>query len=204
MKFFARALSCVAPFAFVASALAQAGWVRAWGDAAAGLPPQDLGQCVSVAGGGDFAAVIRWGDQPMSGGACNDGDFCTTGETCKTGVCQGGKPTLCNDNNPCTADTCDAKAGQCAAKPLTDGTTCSDGNDCTQGDACKAGQCAGGAEVKCDDLEPCTADSCNPVSGKCQFLAIAGCGSRISLITPSSMVKRSATQKPGFDMSAFR
>ena len=41
--------------------------------------------------------------------ACQDGDPCTVGETCVTGVCSNGKPA-CDDGDPCTADGCDPSA----------------------------------------------------------------------------------------------
>ncbi len=59
------------------------------------------------------------------GGACDDGNACTTFDTCSAGVCVGG-PSICN---PCT--TQDA------------GTTCDDGNPLTHGDFCMQQACAG-------------------------------------------------------------
>ena len=42
-----------------------------------------------------------------SGSACSDGNACTTGDTCDgAGTCDPGAPVVCNDNDPCTQDTC--------------------------------------------------------------------------------------------------
>ena len=41
-----------------------------------------------------------------NGTACDDGDACTTNDACSGGNCVGGPPLNCDDNNPCTTDTC--------------------------------------------------------------------------------------------------
>jgi hypothetical protein len=68
---------------------------------------------------------------------------------------------VCNDNNPCTNDSCNPPNG-CLHAPNT--ANCNDNNACTTGDKCTNGQCAGTALV-CNDNNPCTNDSCNPNSG---------------------------------------
>jgi hypothetical protein len=69
----------------------------------------------------------------------------------------------CNDNNPCTNDSC--QAGKCAYANASSGTNCSDNNPCTDNDKCNgSGQCVG-TPKNVDDGNPCTADSCNPVNG---------------------------------------
>jgi hypothetical protein len=72
---------------------------------------------------------------------------------------------LCDDNNECTADTCDGADG-CTHDPLSEGE-CKDGDSCTVGDHCEAGICAG-SPVVCDDSNPCTDDSCDGLGG-CSF-----------------------------------
>jgi hypothetical protein len=50
--------------------------------------------------------------QPFFDGAfCDDGNLCTTGESCRSGVCGGATTLDCNDFNPCTIDACDARDG---------------------------------------------------------------------------------------------
>ncbi|MCO4764123.1 MAG: hypothetical protein KC502_21610, partial [Myxococcales bacterium] len=73
--------------------------------------------------------------QMPSGAKCEDGNLCTTGDTCQLKLCKAGMPTVCNDKNACTVDTCDPKAG-CQHKAALDGTKCGDGE-------CKAGKCGG-------------------------------------------------------------
>ena len=91
-------------------------------------------------------------------GSCEDGDACTTGDTCSGNACKSGGPLNCDDKNDCTADSCDAKLGcqhaAVANKP------CSDGDSCTSGDACANGVCKGAVSATCDDGNPCTKDVC--------------------------------------------
>lgn len=68
------------------------------------------------------------------------------------------KPELCDDNNPCTRDTCDPVMG-CIHEPLSD-SDCDDGDECTIGDKCTDGTCVPGTRLFCDDENPCTDDSC--------------------------------------------
>ena len=127
--------------------------------------------------------------------ACDDGDACTTGESCVQGLCWGGAALLCEDGDPCTADACDPLQG-CVFAPsccLSDeacddqdprtadwcdlGTeTCVyDPIDCDDGDGCTVdvlladGSCVHEA---CDDGDPCTDDHCFPLiaEGVCYFL----------------------------------
>ena len=79
---------------------------------------------------------------------------------------------LCNDGNPCTTDSCSNKA--CSFTPLVQGAACSDGSACTTGDACSAGGKCVGAGTTCSDGNVCTVDSCNPVTGNCQYLPADG------------------------------
>ena len=57
-------------------------------------------------------------------------------------------PSICDDSNACTADTCDAQA-ICQSAPAADGAACSDGNMCTGGDRCVAGACTPGTTNTC-------------------------------------------------------
>ena len=91
-----------------------------------------------------------------------DGTVCTVGDGCGGGKCLPGAATACDDANPCTDDSCDAKVGCVFAnhqKP------CNDGNACTLGEACGAGKCGNGLPLVCDDKEACTADSCDKAKG---------------------------------------
>jgi cysteine-rich repeat protein len=95
---------------------------------------------------------------------CNDGNACTSEDQCAQGQCLGSKAVNCDDNNPCTADSCSPLIGcehTIAAAP------CDDGNPCTINDSCVNGECVAGELVNCDDSNPCTDDSCD--NGLCKF-----------------------------------
>jgi len=95
---------------------------------------------------------------------CDDGEACTSGDQCSFGTCVGSN-AACDDGDPCTIDTCDA-LGDCDYDQAPFGTPCDDGNVCTATDICFfGGDCAGLAPLNCNDDEPCTADSCDPVAG---------------------------------------
>lgn len=105
------------------------------------------------------------------GGSCDDGLYCTTGETCQSGNCTGGRDLDCEDSDPCTIDACDEANDRCdhqlvpnpGAEGVWVGGTCSDGvdNDCDRlvDDAdpdCLECQNDG----DCDDSNPCTVNTC--------------------------------------------
>lgn len=51
-------------------------------------------------------------------GACEDGNPCTTGESCAGGSCTGGSDVVCDDGDLCTSETCDPNLG-CVAEGIT-------------------------------------------------------------------------------------
>lgn len=130
--------------------------------------------------------VPNWSDTCSDGNPCTAGDFCfelecvnglnnpcDDGSACTTDSCDKatGKCTNavvnCSDGNACTTDGCDKGNGKCQFLPAAG--SCSDGNACTAGDTCVASVCKAGAAKVCDDLNPCTSDSCSPASGQCEF-----------------------------------
>lgn len=102
-------------------------------------------------------------------GSCDDGLACTGSDGCSDGECVG-QPVSCDDGNACTDNSCAEPTG-CVVVAL-DGP-CSDDNACTVGDVCAGGSCAPGPTASCDDSNPCTSDSCDPVAG-CVAQAAAG------------------------------
>jgi hypothetical protein len=64
----------------------------------------------------------------------------------------------------CTSIFCDAASGTCYDGPLPDGTSCQPQDACKIDGACTAGLCDGSA-IDCDDDDPCTEDTCDPVTG---------------------------------------
>ncbi len=121
---------------------------------------------------------------------CDDFDACTSNDACANGACVGQGPPSCDDDNPCTVDSCDEATGDCLhagacndgifctddiCTPGASGVTCehipntnqcNDGDPCTPVDACSNGACAGsGAAPSCDDRDDCTEDMCVPMEG---------------------------------------
>ena len=85
---------------------------------------------------------------PQDLGECLDGDSCTIGDHCEEGICVG-TPIDCDDDNPCTDDSCDGLGG-CAFE--VNNAVCDDGDPCTVADQCSASVCAGTA-VSCECQE---------------------------------------------------
>ncbi len=102
------------------------------------------------------------------GTPCSDNSQCTAVDVCNGDQCAG-VLISCDDGNPCTDDSCDAKAG---CSHLANTAPCTDSNACTSGDVCKASLCVG-APVNCADGNVCTLDACDPGLG-CIFPAVAG------------------------------
>jgi len=101
----------------------------------------------------------------IDGTACTDNNACTGGDRCLGGNCTPRGPVDCDDENPCSQDSCDTVTG-CEHAPLGDNTACDDGNPCTSDDKCLAGRCKG-VGLNCDDGEICTTDSCDTQSQQC-------------------------------------
>ncbi|MDX2166159.1 MAG: hypothetical protein SF182_03825 [Deltaproteobacteria bacterium] len=115
-------------------------------------------------------------------GACNDGNLCTTGDSCSGGNCVG-TPLNCSDGNPCTNDVC--TLGVCSNPNNT--LPCSDGTACTNGDVCSGGSCVPGPTLDCDDHNACTIDSCNPSNGCQHSIGGSGCADTDGDGTPDEL-----------------
>ncbi|MEC9071356.1 MAG: hypothetical protein VX938_03215, partial [Myxococcota bacterium] len=123
--------------------------------------------------GVDDTTPVEWtGVCTIEGAGCDDGDCCTSNDTCKpcegydcdeSGlVCEGGLLN-CDDQQDCTTDLCDCEDGTavCAHEMVPDGSDCEySAIDCTEGDSCEGGQCMPGAVLDMDDGNPCTQDVC--------------------------------------------
>ncbi len=135
----------------------------------------DTSKCPITNEFGTCQGIIK---QCVNGVALCDGQTPTT-EVCngKDDNCDGQTDEgLCEDGDPCTKDTCNTD-GSCQHVQLG-GMACDDGSICTQTDKCIAGKCVGGNSMNCDDLDPCTTDSCDPFVG-CQHVVAsdAACAS---------------------------
>lgn len=98
----------------------------------------------------------------LENGECADGNPCTVADHCVAGECTG-SPVPCNDDNPCTDDSCDETGGCIFTANQND---CDDELPCTIGDHCKDSVCTGAAvecgcqsDADCVDLED--GDLCN-------------------------------------------
>ncbi|RME37833.1 MAG: hypothetical protein D6788_08620, partial [Planctomycetota bacterium] len=88
----------------------------------------------------------------LTSGPCDDGDACTLNDVCSpAGVCTG-VPRDCDDNNPCTADSC--VAGACINSPLPAGTSCNPADPCFIQGTCDNGTCIPDpSPIGCIDVE---------------------------------------------------
>ena len=75
-----------------------------------------------------------------NGTTCSDGKFCTAGDTCQDGICEGGDEKPCGDDISCNGEeTCDEENDECS--PGT--STCDEGSFCDlDADECSS-TCAG-------------------------------------------------------------
>jgi hypothetical protein len=109
-------------------------------------------------------------DRP-AGHPCDDGLFCTVGDTCNAGVCQGGKSNDCGMKpGVCGAIACDEATKSCTEKTALDGAPCPSADACTVSASCKAGACVG---VPRDCFfaplpDDCHVAVCNPQTGACE------------------------------------
>ncbi len=103
---------------------------------------------------------------------CDDGNACTTNDVCGAGSCAGLVPVSCNDQNPCTDDSCDEVLG---CQFQANQANCDDANPCTTIDLCVNGTCTGKGLLDCDDDNVCTDDVCDPESGCIHQLNTAPC-----------------------------
>jgi len=104
-----------------------------------------------------------------AGGICDDFLNCTDADHCDgLGNCV--SHSVCDDGIACTDDSADEQ-NACACTNIASfpGSVCDDGNACTTGELCDGtgtpASCNGGSQVDCDDANPCTDDSCDPVTG---------------------------------------
>jgi hypothetical protein len=107
----------------------------------------------------------------IDNGLCDDSKFCTGEETCNpthgmadSDGCVDETRDLCDDGFQCTLDVCNEALGCVNTKK---DFICSDGEFCTGPEKCDpeaAGAdalgCIAGADP-CDDVDPCTIDSCD-------------------------------------------
>jgi hypothetical protein len=80
-------------------------------------------------------------------------------------------PVSCEDQNPCTTDSCDLDTHLCRNDPATDGTSCVTSDLCSIEAACKSGLCVGTKTKDCTvPSDQCHEEGyCVPTSGLCTY-----------------------------------
>lgn len=99
------------------------------------------------------------------GTTCNDGNGCTTTDTCNdSGKCVGTGGPSCDDDKPCTKNACTANV---CSNPFEPNTVPCIFDKCTQNSHCSgtSDACVAGTPIDCNDANPCTTDSCDPAQG---------------------------------------
>ena len=108
------------------------------------------GACMACNVGGSLGTCAP----KPAGTTCDDGNVCTTGETCQggsqAGTCGGGTNAVCPGADQChDVATCNPTTGCPAPVAKQDGTSCNDGHSCTANDTCQAGACLGSSTSTC-------------------------------------------------------
>ena len=105
---------------------------------------------------------------------CSDNNPCTVGDVCAGGSCDAGAFKSCDSGKQCVVGECSLKDGECTYTDKKDGLPCDDETACTTGDACKGGACDG-TVLACDDVNPCTLDSCDAKAGCANVASTGAC-----------------------------
>ena len=98
--------------------------------------------------------------QVPTSNVCNDGNACTSSDTCSGGVCSGQAFKDCNDGDPCTQDSCDGM-GSCTHTASSGASCVAASSDCPVG-VCNGGTCLSKPGVTCQATY--SADLCSDVS----------------------------------------
>jgi hypothetical protein len=99
---------------------------------------------------------------------CDDGLYCNGSETCVGGICQSGTAPNCNDDIPCTIDSCNEDADSCDNLP--DNGLCDDGLFCSGTETCDL-------FLGCQDgIDPCPGQGCDEETESCVDL---NCGNEV-------------------------
>src|SRR5262249_41737723 len=116
-------------------------------------------------------------DNKDDGTSCSDGKFCNGAETCVSGSCTDGPAPDCNDQNPCTIDSCNPANNACQNTPVdhpVQGCDCPNGDsDCDNGNVCDGHEtcdasltfCHPGAPLICGTTNQCLDAICDKQTG---------------------------------------
>ncbi|MBW1808752.1 MAG: VCBS repeat-containing protein [Deltaproteobacteria bacterium] len=106
------------------------------------------------------------------GTTCDDGFFCSVGDICSDGVCDGSARDCSAAAGPCEEGVCEEDLDTCTTRPKADGTACDDGLYCNVGDQCVSGTCSGGGSRDCADQDSCTDDACDEDANSCNHILV--------------------------------
>lgn len=98
----------------------------------------------------DASRALQWTDNPdecASNADCDDSLFCNGAETCQAGKCVAGAAATCDDDNPCTTDSCNESLKKCDNAAMGDNAACAGGVCCAG--VCKSGWAACSAPETC-------------------------------------------------------
>ena len=107
---------------------------------------------------------------PSDAGGCDDGLFCTVGDTCVEGACVGAPNTCGMEPGICEDIACDEAAQACAPQAAADGADCDNGDLCLIDPSCEAGACVGIVQPCAQQPDSCVTNTCNPSTGLCEEL----------------------------------
>ncbi|MGE0787665.1 MAG: hypothetical protein AB7S26_18465 [Sandaracinaceae bacterium] len=111
------------------------------------------------------------------GMACDDSDFCTVGDTCTAGVCDGDPNDCGMTAAECRTVLCNSATSTCSigADPTQNGMACTVADLCVSGTMCSDGLCTGGTRMDCSAFPftpDCQAPICNAATGACEAMNI--------------------------------
>ena len=148
----------------------------AFGQCVAGTPldcntnnPCTVGSCIPATG--------CHSDNEPNGTSCSDGVFCNGAEICSNGTCTHQPAPDCNDNNPCTIDSCSPVNDACKNTPVDHpvaGCECPNGDrDCDNNNVCDGKEtcdsshtfCHPGTPLVCTTTNQCLDATCDQVTG---------------------------------------
>jgi cysteine-rich repeat protein len=126
-----------------------------------------LPEILTGASCGDGITQGKYGEQCDEGinGNLDDGTGCNS--NCLSENCA--NPADCEDNNPCTTDSC--TAGNCINQPKSDGISAPDDLFCNGIEICSGGTQIPGLDP-CEDNIPCTIATCNENTDICEYVYV--------------------------------
>jgi hypothetical protein len=134
--------------------------------------PCALGECSLISGECEESLAPEC-QACTTSATCNDNDPCTD-DTCQTfgdiSYCAYA-PKLCDDGIGCTINSCNPNTGACVFTPFCE----DDGNPCTI-TYCDlgVGLCLASPKI-CEPPDACHVGSCNPDTGNCEYERLPGC-----------------------------